>query len=121
MAATSVIGSSISKIIKSSSFVLNDYPYTLSVIAVASQGTTRIHAYPFIDSAGFGTKYANPATLPGSTGLGVAFNPAGDTIAVASGGTPFVTAYPWSAGFGTKYANPATLPPSTGRGVDFNF
>ena len=94
MAATSVIGSSISKIIKSSSFVLNNYPYTLSVIAVASQGTIRIHAYPFIDSAGFGTKYANPATVPGIGGGGVAFNPAGTVIAITTGTTPHLLSLP---------------------------
>jgi len=86
-------------------------------IAIAHTTTPFISTYPF--SAGFGTKYANPATLPVGTGNGVAFNPAGTNIAIAHATTPFISAYPWSAGFGTKYANPATLP-DYGNGVAFN-
>ena len=70
---------------------------------------------------GFGVKYTNPATLPTGTGFGVAFSPAGDTIAVAHFISLFITAYPWSAsGFGTKYTNPATLPTGDGVGVAFS-
>ena len=43
-----------------------------STIAVAHITTPFISTYPW--SAGFGTKYANPATLPASSGLGVAFS-----------------------------------------------
>ncbi len=82
---------------------------------------------PFLVSAaatganfnGFGTKYANPATLPASTGRGVSFKSTGDNIAVAHSNTPFITAYPWSSGFGTKYANPSTLPTSTRNCIEF--
>ena len=89
-----------------------------AVIAVAHSTTPFISVYPW--SAGFGTKYADPGTLPPNTGYGVAFSPSGDTIAVVHGTTPFISVYPWSAGFGTKYANPGTLPASTGRGVAFS-
>ena len=90
--------------------------YSLAVAHAASPSVT---AYPWSGS-GFGTKFTNPATLPASTGYGVAFSPAGNAIAVAHSTTPFVTAYPWSgSGFGTKFTNPATLPTSTGNGVAF--
>jgi len=42
------------------------------------------------------------------------------SIGVAHGGSPFVTAYPFTAGFGTKYANPATLPPGEGKRVSID-
>ena len=87
-------------------------------IAVAYNDTPFISTYPW--SAGFGTKYANPATLPTSVGRGVSFNPAGTAIAVAHDVSPFISTYPWSAGFGTKYANPATLPTDSGYGVAFS-
>jgi hypothetical protein len=40
-------------------------------IAVAHGTTPFVTAYPW--SSGFGTKYANPATLPSNNGYGVAF------------------------------------------------
>jgi len=89
-------------------------------IAVAHSTSPNITAYPWSGS-GFGTKYADPATLPTSTGYSVAFSPDGSAIAVTHTTSPFITAYPWSgSGFGTKYADPATLPTSTGYGVAFN-
>lgn len=89
-------------------------------IAVAHQVTPFVSAYPWSVS-GFGTKYANPATLPLDNGNSVAFSPNGSAIAVAHDGSPYIAAYPWSAaGFGTKYANPATLPTGVGRGVAFS-
>jgi len=84
-------------------------------IAVAHDSSPFISAYPF--SAGFGTKYADPGTLPVGRGYGVAFN--SDSIAVGHQSSPSITAYPFSAGFGTKYANPATLFTNDGRGIAF--
>lgn len=79
-------------------------------VAIAHSTTPFVTVYAWSGS-GFGTKFANPATLPVSTGFGVAFSPLGDAIAVTNGGSPAVTAYPWNgSGFGTKYSNPATLP-----------
>ena len=43
-----------------------------NAIAVAHSNTPYITAYPW--SAGFGTKYADPATLPPSIGRSVAFS-----------------------------------------------
>jgi hypothetical protein len=87
-------------------------------IAVAHGTSPYISVYPW--SNGFGTKYANPGTLPNGTGYGVAFSPSGNAIAVAHLNSPYVSAYPWSSGFGTKYANPGTLPNGTGYGVAFS-
>ena len=89
-------------------------------IAVAHDTTPFVTAYPWSSTTGFGTKFANPTTLPTGTGNGVAFTSAGNAIAVAHDGSPFVSAYPWSgSGFGTKFANPATLPTGTGYDVAF--
>lgn len=88
-------------------------------LAVANSSSPYITAYPWSGS-GFGTKFANPATLPTGNARGVAFSALGDAIAVAYIASPYITAYPWSAsGFGTKFANPATLPTNEGRGVAF--
>ncbi len=63
-------------------------------------------------------KITNPATLPASTGYGCAFSPDGALLAVAHGGSPYMTIYltsDWS-----KLANPTTLPASTGYGCAFS-
>ena len=88
-----------------------------TTIAVAYSITPFISVYPW--SLGFGTKYANPATLPNGNGTDVSFSPSGNDIAVSHATTPFISVYPWSAGFGTKYADPATLPTGSGSGVAF--
>ena len=87
-------------------------------IAVAHDTTPYISVYPW--SSGFGTKYANPTTLPAGTGRGVAFSPDGADIAVAHRTLPFISVYSWSSGFGTKYADPATLPTGNSNGVAFS-
>ena len=84
-------------------------------IFVAGDTSPYIHAYEF--GAGFGTKYADPATLPTGQVNQVAINNANTNVAVAMNTSPGVHVYPWSAGFGTKYANPATLPSGVGRSV----
>ena len=87
-------------------------------IAIAATGG--LSAYAWSTVSGFGAKYADPATLPTGGSSGVAFSPAGDTIAVSHTSTPYVSVYPWSiSGFGVKYANPATLPTGSGNGVNF--
>ena len=95
-------------------------PVAPQYIAVTHDTTPFVSAYPWSGS-GFGTKFANPATLPTGIGFAPAFSPAGDAIAVAHDVSPVITAYPWSgSGFGTKFANPATLPVGTGGGVAFS-
>jgi len=72
-------------------------------------------AYPWDDSTGFGTKYADPGSLLTSF-TRPKFSPSGNDVAVASSATPWMQIYPFSTstGFGTKYTNPGTLP--TGQG-----
>ena len=78
-----------------------------TAIAVAHDTTPFVTAYPW-STTGFGTKVADPASLPASTGNGVAFTPSGSDVAVAAGST--VYAYPWTtSGFGTKYTNASGL------------
>ena len=87
-------------------------------IAVSNGNTAPfIQVYPW--SSGFGTKYANPATLPATlSALAVRFNPAGTDIAVG-GSVGGVSVYPWSAGFGTKYASSSGGAPN-GFALAFN-
>lgn len=87
-------------------------------IALAHNGFPYITAYPW--SNGFGTKYADPSTLPSATAFGTTFSTIGSSISVAHQSSPYITAYPFSGGFGTKYANPSTLPANTGRTAAFS-
>ena len=66
------------------------------------------------------TKLSNPATLPPSTGRGVAFSSDDTYMAVAHSTSPYITIYKRSGDTFTKLSNPATLPASTGRGVAFS-
>ena len=98
-----------------------------TAVAISYYGSIGIDVRAFSSAAGFGTKYANPATPPQSSSgytFGVVFNPAGNSIAVSTELSPFVYGYPWSnaTGFGTKYANPASLTAGTfsGGGVAFS-
>ena len=89
----------------------------IQYLAVAHGGSPYITIYPW--SAGFGTKYADPAVLPTGTGYGVRFTSDKKTVAVAIEVSPFITAYAFDKGFGTKYANPATLPTNVAIAVAF--
>lgn len=78
-------------------------------IAVAHENSPFISVYPW--DFGFGTKYADPATLPSVTGRGVAFSPDGAAVAVVGPTYYGLKAYPWStSGFGSAYADPASYP-----------
>lgn len=77
-----------------------------NAIAVGHDVSPYVTAYPW-SASGFGTKYADPATLPSAISRSVAFHP--DYNAVALGTGCFV--YTWSSlGFGTRYSPPATIP-----------
>jgi WD40 repeat protein len=79
-------------------------------IAIAHSASPFVTVYPW-SSSGFGTKFANPATLPAGNATGVDFHPDGTAIAVAHYNSPFITVYKWSEnGFGTKFTNPTVLP-----------
>lgn len=92
---------------------------SISSVTIATTGTPYIQSYLFDN--GFGTKYANPSTLPAGNGQWVDFNAANTVVVLVGATSPYATAYTWStAGFGTKYANPATLPSGTCYGCSVN-
>ena len=71
-------------------------------IALVTGISPYINVYPW-SSSGFGTKFANPSTLPTGGGYNVAFSLDGAYIAVAHDASPYISVYPWSSsGFGTK-------------------
>lgn len=86
-------------------------------ISVGFTTSPYLNAYPWTTGTGFGTKYANPATLPSGNIRDVHFRTGNTVIGFydgGGGGTP-LSAYPWStSGFGTKYAN-------NGGGESFEF
>lgn len=95
-----------------------------NAIGVSNDLSSGAHfaAYPWNSGTGFGTKFADPATAPGSTQTNsVDFSSADSEIGIAHYDSPFVSAYPWSiSGFGTKFTNPGTLPAGTGNSVAFD-
>ncbi len=76
-------------------------------LAVASQTTPFLEVYPFSTVSGFGAKLTAPSTLPSGgppaalSGHGLAWNPAGTFLAVASSVTPYLFVYPFSRSSGT--------------------
>ena len=95
-------------------------------IAAFSNGGSSPYVYVYPFNAGFGTKFADPASTMPNTATGVGFS-ADDKAIVACqsqvgvGATP-VHAWVWSnsTGFGSKYANPATITEAGGLDVKFN-
>lgn len=86
-------------------------------LAVGHTNSPYVTAYTW-SAAGFGTKFANPATLPAGNVIDVAFSPLADAIALGLNASPFISIYPWSgSGFGTKFTDPSTLPPSGAGGI----
>ncbi len=76
---------------------------------VTHSNSPYVTAYPWDN--GFGTKLADPSTLPAGNGRCVAFSPDKKFIAVGHSGSPYVSVYNWSnAGFGAKLSDPSTLP-----------
>jgi len=81
-------------------------------------GTT-IHAHPWSETTGFGTRLTNPGVTP--PGSAVAFSPDGRAVAFAGGGTVHVWAWSDDTGFGTQYAAPSVAPSTTSiNGVAFS-
>jgi hypothetical protein len=92
---------------------------TDDVMSVAHSGTPFISAYQWNNSSGMGTKYNNPAVLPGNYTTAAPFSVSGtDMIVAVTSNPPGATAYKWStvSGFGTRYANPATVTGFSTRG-----
>lgn len=86
-------------------------------LAVAHFGSPYITVYPFSTTTGFGTKYANPSTLPNVNTDGcysVSFSPTGSDIAVTHDASPYFSVYRFTSGsgFGAKYSDPGS-PPET--------
>lgn len=80
---------------------------TATAVANTSNLTPFVHAYAF--SAGFGTKYANPASLPAARGQALGFRPQDDVLIVAQDNAAGFLAYSWSpAGFGVLLSAPAS-------------
>lgn len=110
---------------------LQDSPRTFSItikpvniaLGLAHFTTPFVAAYA-LTPTGFGTKFADPVTLPTGLGYDIDFTDTGDAVGIAHANSPYVTAYPWtSSGFGSKYTNPSVLPDANngeGTGVSFN-
>ena len=91
------------------------------VLGIAHYTTPYAAAYQWSDVSGFGTKYANPSTLPSGISRAIDFNPDATAVAIAHDGAPYLSVYPWSSsGFGTRFSNPATPPPA-GNGYTIKF
>lgn len=74
-------------------------------------------------AAGYGSKLADPSTLPAGEGHGVAWHPNGNWLAVAHVSSPYVSVYAFDKVGGTigaKSSNPSTLPTGDCRGVTFS-
>jgi hypothetical protein len=78
-----------------------------------------IYVYPW-SSSGSGTKYADPATLPGSDGSYVAWSNTGQGLVMSLRTNPFINGWAWSNGFGTKFAQPTLLPGTSSLAVSFS-
>ena len=86
-------------------------------IAIAHTPSPWLSIYPWTDATGFGTKYANMATVPSTNGgTQVDFNPTGTAVGWVGGTSAHMKAWPWTSGtgFGTGYSDPATMPSSGG-------
>jgi WD40 repeat protein len=83
----------------------------------ADSDSPYIFAYPWTQASGFGTKKANPTTLP--TDAVISIDTQEEQVVLALEASPYVSAYPFISSWGTKYADPATLP--TGLGLDVSF
>jgi len=80
-------------------------------VFVSSSATPFLHAYQFsMSQQAYGTKYADPVTLPTYGGYFAKVHPSGN--AVATGYLSGAYTYAWSktSGFGTKYAQPSGNP-----------
>lgn len=80
-----------------------------ATVAVALNGSPYLQAFP-VSTAGFGSAYANPSTLPTGAGRGVSWHPSGGAVALGftdAGAMPFAV-WAFSAGWGSKYADPAS-------------
>ena len=109
---------------------LYDVRFNPDDTAIASAGlrdtdVTSLRGWTWDPVTGFGTKYADPSTLPGATTQEVAFSPDGNDIAVVGNGSndeQRLRTYPFNSGtgYGTVYASPSTLLTTNGNSVKFS-
>lgn len=92
---------------------------TYNVFA-ATNSTPYINAYKFSSNTGFGTKYANPSSLPPNQSYDINISADNSLVGIVGLGSPYVQVYNWSEGFGTKYADPSPAIPLYGFAVAFN-
>ena len=65
------------------------------------------------NTAGFGARYSNPATLPEGGGVSIGYTSASDAIIMSTGIYPaYLIGYPWNSvtGYGSRYADPIQNP-----------
>lgn len=94
-----------------------------NVIAMGGFTTSPyVHAYPWDNTTGFGTKFTDPGTPPTGNIAGMGYSNNGNYLIYAHVNSPWFTAYDaTTTGFGTKYANPVGISANTvGREVKFS-
>ena len=87
-----------------------------NAIAVSHSTTPFLSVYPWTGS--FGSKYADPATTPGSAPGSTNWNYDGSVLLCQTGSST-LQAYKWASGFSTKYTN-ATASVPIGTYATFN-
>jgi len=88
-------------------------------VAIGHSVSPFITTYP-VTGAGFGTKYADPSSLPVGTTDSLKFASTGTLLGAGSATSPFITVWNWSSGFGSKYSNPTTLPTTATTSMDWS-
>jgi hypothetical protein len=90
-------------------------------VAISTSTSPYVHAYPFSGVSGYGTKYADPATLATNNAEWVQFSPAKNVVGITSDSSPGILVYNWTnaSGFGSKFSDPATLPGVPGNKISF--
>jgi len=79
-------------------------------IFVCGNATPFLAAFPFTGT-GFGSKVADPASLPSGTQFNLKLNPAGTYLAGCGAVSPYINVWAWTGtAWGTKSSNPGTLP-----------
>ena len=94
--------------------VASSFQFGITRHAIAFTSTTSPYVFAYYwASAGFGSKFADPATIPSSSGAFSSFSPGSTLICIG------LQVYPWSNGFGTKYTD-LVSPPTGATRLRFN-
>lgn len=92
------------------SFTISDgtewEPNQKAIATGGRNGSPYLAVWAWTDAAGYGTKYADPATTANSSAGSPNFSRAGTAVGVGSGGSPqpMWWAFSTTTGFGTKYS-----------------